>query len=141
MKSCPQATNSRESGVPLLAGVIAMARPLKDIEQELLALPQKERAELAHRLIVSLDENAPLQEDVDAAWLVEVKRRDAEMQLGKVKAIPYGEAMRLARDALKEKTTSIKGLQVLKGSDPFNLTPLIPELDPAEEAMPSERMQ
>ena len=32
-----------------------MVRPLKEIEQELLGLPEAERARLAHRLIVSLD--------------------------------------------------------------------------------------
>lgn len=39
-----------------------MARPLKEIEQELLNLPQAERARLAHRLIVSLDEDVPADE-------------------------------------------------------------------------------
>lgn len=39
------------SNLPLV-GVIAMARPLLEIEQELLSLPQNERAQLAHRLIV-----------------------------------------------------------------------------------------
>lgn len=71
-----------------------MARPLKEIEQELLSLPQRERAELAHRLIVSLDASNPTQEDVDAAWLAEVKRRDGEMERGDVQAIRYEEAMR-----------------------------------------------
>ena len=36
-----------------------MARRLSEIEQELLHLPQLERARLAHRLIVSLDEDLP----------------------------------------------------------------------------------
>ena len=46
-----------------------MARPLKEIEQELLSLPQTERARLAHRLIVSLDEGLPPDEGIEAGWL------------------------------------------------------------------------
>ena len=32
-----------------------MTRPTRELEQELLSLPSKERARLAHELIVSLD--------------------------------------------------------------------------------------
>ena len=46
---------------------------MKEIEQELLNLPQAERARLAHRLIVSLDEHVPADEGVEAAWLEEIK--------------------------------------------------------------------
>lgn len=38
---------------------------MKEIEQELLNLPQAERARLAHRLIVSLDEDIPS----DGGWM------------------------------------------------------------------------
>lgn len=80
-----------------------MARPLKEIEQELLSLPEAERARLAHRLIVSLDEDVRADEGVQAAWLEEVKRRDAEIERGEVQAIPAEEAMRRAHEALKNK--------------------------------------
>lgn len=56
-----------------------MARPLKEIEQELLNLPQAGRARLAHRPIAGLDEDVPYDEGVEAAWLQAVKRRDAEI--------------------------------------------------------------
>lgn len=80
-----------------------MARPLKEIEQELLSLPEAERARLAHRLMVSLDEDVRADEGVQAAWLEEVKRRDAEIERGEVQAIPAEEAMRRAHEALKSK--------------------------------------
>lgn len=80
-----------------------MARPLKEIEQELLTLPQAERARLAHRLIVSLDEDVPPNEGIEAAWLEEVKRRDAEIERGEAKLIPAEEAMRRVSEALKNK--------------------------------------
>lgn len=79
-----------------------MARPLKEIEQELLNLPPTERAQLAHRLIVSLDENAQPDEGVDAAWLEEIKRRDGEIDRGDAQAIPADQAMRRAAEALKK---------------------------------------
>ena len=78
-----------------------MARPLKEIEQELLHLPQAERARLAHRLIVSLDEDLPPDEGVEAAGVEETKRRDAEIERGDVRAIPAEEAMRRVSEALK----------------------------------------
>lgn len=78
-----------------------MARPLKEIEQELLSLPQKARARLAHELIVSLDKDGQTEEGVEAAWLEEVKRRDAEIERGEVRAIPADEALRQAHEALK----------------------------------------
>jgi len=79
-----------------------MARPLKEIEQELLHLPQAERARLAHRLIVSLDEDLPPDEGIEAAWLDEIKRRDAEIERGDVQTIPADEAMRRVSEALKK---------------------------------------
>ena len=79
-----------------------MARPLKEIEQELLHLPQAERARLAHRLIVSLDEDLPPDEGIEAAWIEEIKRRDAEIERGDVQTIPAEEAMRRVSEALKK---------------------------------------
>lgn len=79
-----------------------MARSLMEIEQELLSLPQAERARLAHRLIVSLDEDVPPDEGVEAAWIEEVKRRDAEIERGDAQLIPAEEAMRRVSEALKK---------------------------------------
>ena len=80
-----------------------MVRPLKEIEQELLGLPEAERARLAHRLIVSLDAGVQPDHGVDAAWLEEAKRRDAEIERGEVQTIPAEEAMRRAHEALNNK--------------------------------------
>lgn len=77
-----------------------MARPLKEIELELLSLPQRERAELAHRLIVSLDEGKD--DDVDAYWRNELDRRQREIDNGTAELIPAEEVMRRARAALKK---------------------------------------
>jgi len=73
-----------------------MARLLKEkIEQELLALPRKERADIALRLIQSLDEG--VEEDVNAYWKEELVRRSQEIDSGKAKLIPAEEVFKKAR--------------------------------------------
>ena len=70
-----------------------MARAVKDIEKELLTLPHKERARLAHALLVSLDEEDRGDKDVEAAWLEEVQQREREIESGKATWISYDHAM------------------------------------------------
>ena len=72
-----------------------MARPLKDIEQELLTLPRKERADIVLRVIRSLDEG--IEEDVDAYWEEELVRRSQDIESGKAKLIPAEEVFEKAR--------------------------------------------
>lgn len=76
-----------------------MSRPVAEIELELLGLPEADRARIAHRLIVSLDETGPTDAGVEAAWLDEIKRRDAEIERGEVQTIPAEEAMCRAYEA------------------------------------------
>ncbi len=63
-----------------------MARPTKELEQEMLSLPSNERARLAHELIVSLDEEQQdlSQEEWQIAWLEEAKRREARLNSEKL---------------------------------------------------------
>ncbi len=71
-----------------------MGAILKDIEEQALRLTPKERGELAHRLIVSLDgepEDSP--ETIAKAWDEEIARRVADMEAGRTKWIPADEAM------------------------------------------------
>ncbi len=79
-----------------------MARPLNEIESELLNLPQAERARLAHRLIVSLDEDVPANQGIEAAWVSEIERRNAEIERGDAEPIPEEEAMHRVAEALKK---------------------------------------
>lgn len=72
-----------------------MARPLKEIEQELLTLSRKERADIVLRVIRSLDEGA--EEDVDAYWKEELVRRSQDIESGKAKLIPAEEVFEKAR--------------------------------------------
>lgn len=66
-----------------------MGLPLKKLEEEALDLPLHERAQLAHRLITSLDEDAdedPV--EVERAWEEEIRRRVAELDAGTAELIP-----------------------------------------------------
>lgn len=58
-----------------------MARPKQQLEQELLALSEQERAELVIKLISSLDPGAP-NADADALWLQEATQRAAAVREG-----------------------------------------------------------
>lgn len=69
-----------------------MATNLEQIEALALALPIRQRGELIHRLIVSLDgepEGTP--EEIAQAWDEEIARRVAEIDAGTAVLIPQEE--------------------------------------------------
>lgn len=76
-----------------------MAKPLNELEREAMVLSHEERARLAHKLIVSLDEGAS--ENVDDYWRGELVRRNREIESGAASLISADEAMQKAREALK----------------------------------------
>ena len=61
-----------------------MTETLEQLKEQLERLPRQERAELAHFLLCSLEQEA----DVDTAWEAELARRVADMQSGKVVGTP-----------------------------------------------------
>ena len=70
-----------------------MAIPAKVVAAA-LELPREQRAELAAELLRSLDE-ASLEQDeqIDAAWAVEVERRIVEREAGHTAATPLSAAL------------------------------------------------
>lgn len=79
-----------------------MSLPLDRLEAEALDLRASERTELAHRLIVSLDDTA--EEDpteVELAWEKEIQRRAAEYRQGEVQPVPSANVFGKARAFLK----------------------------------------
>ncbi len=58
--------------------------------EDALQLPDRDRADLAARLIESLDPTAD--DDAQAAWSVEIERRISELEQGSAKAIPWSKA-------------------------------------------------
>ena len=65
----------------------------KQLYDRALSLSDRERAELAARLIESLDRDTD--EATDAAWDAEIKSRIEELDNGKITAIPWPEARRM----------------------------------------------
>jgi putative addiction module component (TIGR02574 family) len=63
-----------------------MAETIEQLKMQLERLPRQERAELAHFLLCSLEQDTDA--DADAAWEVELARRVADIQSGKVVGIP-----------------------------------------------------
>ena len=74
-----------------------MPTELEAIEAQALKLSPEERARLADRLIASLFED----KEVEDAWAAEVERRIEEIEAGRSKLIPAGEAIARARAAVK----------------------------------------
>ena len=66
-----------------------MAATFEALQAEVLRLPQGQRARLLERLMASLDQDA----EVETAWDAEAARREAALDAGQVKAVPFDEAM------------------------------------------------
>ena len=81
-----------------------MATDLDKIKSDLLALPIESRASLAHALIDSLDEAIDPEIDaaeVEAAWIEEIRRRDAEIRAGTATLKTADQALEEARERLR----------------------------------------
>jgi raffinose synthase Sip1-like protein/putative addiction module component len=76
---------------------------LKEIEKLLPHLSMRERAQLAHRLIQTLDTEEPNlnEEKINHLWIEEAHRRSQEIKDGIVKTRPAEEVLRDARNSLK----------------------------------------
>lgn len=72
---------------------------LKQIEDVALHLPQDDRAKLAHRLLLSLEEAA--ENEIAQEWLKEAQRRARELDEGIVQPVPADEVRRKARALLR----------------------------------------
>lgn len=70
--------------------------PLEDIEAAALQLAPAERARLAERLLVSLDED----DEILASWVAEAERRGDAFDRGEMEAIDFDEAIAQARARL-----------------------------------------
>ncbi len=64
-----------------------MMEEAQELLKKALALPDKERADLAGTLIESLDD--AVDDDAEVAWQEEIVRRLGEVRSGKVKTIPW----------------------------------------------------
>ena len=71
----------------------------KTLQEAALSLPPDERAALAEKLLLSLDE--PSDVEREQAWLSEAARRAYEIDRGEVQAIPAEDVRRKARSLLR----------------------------------------
>ena len=74
-----------------------MDTPLEKLASAALKLTASERAAFAQLLLESLDAD----ESLDAAWLDEVERREAQADSGERPLLPLADALIQARAALK----------------------------------------
>lgn len=75
-----------------------MSIAAEKLAEQVLALPQDDRADLAHRLIASLDET--VDPDAETEWNEVIDRRSREIEEGKVDCHPIEETIREIRDEL-----------------------------------------
>ena len=76
-----------------------MATNIERVAEQAMRLPAESRAELADRLVESLDSEAIGR--IDRLWLEEAKRRRDEVRSGRVKTISGADARRRVRRAIK----------------------------------------
>jgi putative addiction module component (TIGR02574 family) len=72
---------------------------LQEIEQEVLYLSKNERAQLAKKILLSLD--SPSEKELEQEWLLVAKQRAKDLDNGNVKAVPAEEVRRKAMTLLK----------------------------------------
>ena len=80
-----------------------MTRDAKAVLEAALALPERHRAEIAERLLRSLDGPEPTpaeQAEIDAAWSKELERRVKSLEDGTAELIPYEQVMADVRATL-----------------------------------------
>ena len=71
----------------------------KTLQAAALSLPPDERAALAEKLLLSLDEASGA--ELEQAWLSEAARRARELDRGEVQAIPAEDVRQKARSLLR----------------------------------------
>jgi len=76
-----------------------MARSLDEVQRDARALSERERALLLQALILDLD--APLEANVDGAWLEESERRLAQVESGESATVPGSSVIAEAKSRLK----------------------------------------
>lgn len=66
-----------------------MSRAVEELYEQASHLPEEDRAELAGKLLESIED--PPDEGVEEAWAAEIERRMVEYRAGRVKTIPWAE--------------------------------------------------
>ena len=78
-----------------------MMQEAQELLKKALALPDKERADLAGSLIESLDDT--VDENAEAAWQEEIVRRLEDVQSGRVKTTLWDDVRQKGRTLLRNR--------------------------------------
>jgi putative addiction module component (TIGR02574 family) len=78
-----------------------MMQKAQELLKKALALPDKERADLAGSLIESLDDT--VDENAEAAWQEEIVRRLEDVQSGRVKTTSWDEVRQKGHTLLRNR--------------------------------------
>jgi putative addiction module component (TIGR02574 family) len=76
-----------------------MTQVAKDIIKAAIELPKRDRVEVVEQLLVSLEPEGD--EEVDAAWVVEVERRSRKIKEGIVRKASWDEVKSRARKRVR----------------------------------------
>ena len=79
-----------------------MTQRAQDLLREALALPVDERADVAARLLASLDDEDIATEDIEAAWAVEIEKRARRVLTGQSEGVPWEDVRRRAEAELRK---------------------------------------
>jgi putative addiction module component (TIGR02574 family) len=83
-----------------------MTPPAEALFEAALRLPESDRAELAERLLESLDGAVHQDPDVRAAWAEEIAHRLEDISSGRVQCVPWEEVRRrMVADSDAQKTS------------------------------------
>ena len=81
-----------------------MSPRAQELLHEAMALPVKERADLAAELLASLDDaTAEDPAEVEAAWAAEIERRARRVMTGETAGIPWEDVRRRAEADLRRR--------------------------------------
>jgi len=80
-----------------------MTQRTQDLLREALALPVDERADVAAKLLASLDDDDVATEDIEAAWAVEIEKRAGRVLSGQSDGIPWEDVRRRAEAELRKR--------------------------------------
>ncbi len=77
---------------------------VEKILERVLALPQKDRAEIVNRLLISLESTDEPQGDVQQAWQEEIERRLESVERGDYEAFDWEEVRAEIEADLRKRT-------------------------------------
>lgn len=73
-----------------MLGFLGMTRASRELLKQALELPLDERAEIAAELLQSLNE---AEEDVEAAWAIEIEKRVAAARAGELESTDWRQVL------------------------------------------------